>query len=139
MLLIYPKMIWVIPLYLLIDQNYYKIGIRSTRSGIYVYSFILIYVADTSIGIFTKDKAPDVLPPTCILEATEKEKNVPVKPDVVSFTCFFGDNIVEGQYYNFVQRLSNDMIWLVNLEDGQNVILPRALCQIYPSVKPVFN
>lgn len=93
-------------------------------------NFTIASVTGDLIGI-SRGSSSDFLPTSCILEAKEKTVDVPVKDEVVGFNCFLGENIVEGQNYNFVDYLSETMVWLVNKKDGQNVVLPKSLCQFF--------
>lgn len=93
-------------------------------------NFIIKSVSSSLIGISKMDRS-DFLPTSCILEAKEKATDVPVKDEKVNFNCFLGDNIIEGKDYNFVEYLSETMVWLVNKSDGQNIVLPKSLCQFF--------
>ena len=94
----------------------------------YYENFSFGYISDESMGILLKDETPKIIPPSCFSEATEKTIKVPYTTQVVDFSCTLDSAIVSGTSYNVIQKMSEEIIWLVDLKTGQNIIMPTNLC-----------
>lgn len=84
------------------------------------------------IGIKQKEEFK-FIPTTCFLEAKEKVIEVKHTEEKVDFECLFSDSIVVGSNYNTVENLSPTLVWLVSLNNGQNIVVPKNLCLFFPA------